>query len=244
MVYSPEIDEMDRPRGILSQADREYLISDKSGYSHQAQHKRKKAIKERITNALLDIALIENHLDKELREEVFTPFDTTNVFNENIELYSSEEHYTSVFSNMIAFLYRETKEETGFNPSFSTSLENGIVSGEFEPGTAYYGPHNVDIDITFDKLPERRINVKSITERAKRDGPKTLNEGEMTSVIGILARSDSVNPEELQDEFQEWVEEFEEENERSPASMAEIFSQLDHGTPFSYNFGPTEEETE
>jgi len=104
MVYSPELDEMDRPRGILTPADREYLISDKSGYSHQAQHKRKKAIKKRIVNALLDFALLENYLDEELREEIFTPFDTGNVFNEGTELYSSEQHYTSVFSNLIAFL--------------------------------------------------------------------------------------------------------------------------------------------
>jgi len=236
MVYTPEIEETDRPRGILSPADREYLISDKSGYSHQAQHKRKKAIKERIVNAFLDFALIENHLDDEIRDEVFTQFDTTNIFNEDMELYSSEEHYTSVFSNLIAFLYRETKEETGFNPSFSMSLEHGIVKGGFEPGTRYYGPYNVDIDITYEKLPERQINIKSITERAKEDGAKTLNEGEMRSVIEILARSDSANPEELQDEFQEWVEKFEEENDREPKTMAEIFSQLDHGNPFKYNF--------
>lgn len=235
---------MDRPRGILTPADRKYLASDKSGYSHQAQHKRKKAIKERIINGLLDFALIENHLGKELREEVFNPFDTANIFDEDIELYSSEEHYTSVFSNLIAFLYRETKEETGFNPSFSMSLENGIVRGEFEPGTTYYGPHNVDIDITFEKLPERQINVKSLIERAKKDGPMTLNEQEMTSLIGIFARSDSVNPEKLHDEFQGWVKEFEEENERSPKSMAEIFSQLDHGNRSSYNFGPTKADTE
>lgn len=244
MVYSPELDEMDRPRGILTPADREYLISDKSGYSHQAQHKRKKAIKKRIVNALLDFALLENYLDEELREEIFTPFDTGNVFNEGTELYSSEQHYTSVFSNLIAFLYRETKEKTGFNPSFSMSLEHGIVRGEFGPGTVYYGPHNVDIDITFEKFPERQINIKSITERAKKDGAKTLNEGEMVSVIDVFARSNSVNTEELQDEFQEWVEEFEEENERAPRNMAEIFSQIDHGNPFQYSFGPPEKDTE
>ena len=243
MVYSSESDRMDRPRGILSQADREYLVSDKSGYSHQAQHKRKKAIKERIANALLDFALIEDHLDEELREDIFAQFDTTNIFEEKTELHSSKEHYASVFPNLIAFLYRESKKET-FNPSFSMMLEQGIVRGEFEPGTIYYGPHNVDIDITFEKLPERQVNINSITERAKRDGAKTLNEEEMTSVIEILARSDSVDPEELQDEFQEWVEEFEEENERPPETMIEIFSQVDHGTPHRYKFETTEEDAE
>lgn len=244
MVYTPENDKTDRPRGILTEADRDYLISDKSGYTHQAQHKRKKALRERIENALLDFALIENHLDEELREEILTPFDTTNVFDNDIELYSSEQHYTSAISNLIAFLYRETKEETGFNPSFSMSLENGIVKGEFEPGTAYYGSYNVDIDITFENLPDREINVKSITERAKQDGANTLNKAEMASVIEILARSGSVNPGELQDEFQEWVEEFEDEHGRAPTRMEEIFSQLDHGTPYKYNFDPTKEDSE
>lgn len=232
MVYTSEEDDLDRPRGILTPADRRYLVGDKSGYSYQNQYKRNTAIKERIINGLLDFAIIENHLGEQIREEIFQSFGANTIFDEDSEVYSSEMQYLSSLSDIIAFLYRETKEQSGFHPPFSMFLEHGIVQGEFEPGTTYYGNHQVDI--SFEQLPDKKVNVNSIIQRVKEDGTDTLNETEMKSLIEILARSDSINPTKLQEEFTEWEKEFEKENDRRPTSMAEIFSQVDHGDPHQY----------
>lgn len=232
MVYQPEKDNLDRPRGILSPADREYLLSDKSGYSHQAQYKRNKVIKERIINALLDFTIIENYLNEDMREEVFEHFDANKLFDDDVKLETSETHHVSCLTNIIAFIYRETKEQTGVHPPFAMSLEHGITRGEFEPGTTYYGRHKVNI--SFEKLPEQRVNVESIIDRIEHGAFESLSEQEMRAIIEIMARSDSADPSNIEREFTEWVEEFEEENGRYPNNMAEIFSQRDHGNPHEY----------
>ena len=234
MVYPQQGDDnLDRPRGILTEADRKYLLSDKSGYSYQAQNKRENAIRERVINALLDFAILENNLNEEIREDIFRHFDVNNLYADDTELYADEIQYVSSLTDMIAFLYRETKEQTGFNPAFARLLENGVIQGEFEPETTYYGNHK--IDISFEKLPDTKVNIDSIIERVKNGELESLNEAEMKAVIEILSRSDSVKPSKLKQEFTEWVSEFEEENERNPRDLTEIFSQLDHGDPHKYH---------
>ncbi|ELZ94993.1 hypothetical protein C440_07952 [Haloferax mucosum ATCC BAA-1512] len=204
-------------------------MSDKSGYSNQSQYKREKAIKERIINALLDFSILENHLDEDQRKDIFEYFDANKIFEKELELPSSKTNHVGCITDTISFIYRETKKNTGFHPPFAMSLEHGIVQGEFEPRTSYYG--NYEIDISFERLPESKVNMKSVTERIKNGDHDSLNEAEMRSVIEILARSDSADPSSLEDEFNEWVDEFEEENERQPMNLGEIFSQKDHGEP-------------
>jgi len=50
-----------RPRGVLSNADREYL-REPGDYSRQASHAREEAIRERMANTILDYPLLANVL--------------------------------------------------------------------------------------------------------------------------------------------------------------------------------------
>lgn len=61
----------ERERGILSTADRDFLRSDPDDYSRQARHAREEAIRERVTNAVLDFTLLFQHLKHDQREEIF-----------------------------------------------------------------------------------------------------------------------------------------------------------------------------
>lgn len=63
----------ERERGILSTADRDFLRSDPDDYSRQARHAREEAIRERVTNAVLDFTLLFEHLEHDQREEIFPP---------------------------------------------------------------------------------------------------------------------------------------------------------------------------
>jgi hypothetical protein len=60
----------DRPRGILSEADRRYLRNPEE-YSKQAGYERRQAIIERVHEALHDFPLLVSELDKESRFEAF-----------------------------------------------------------------------------------------------------------------------------------------------------------------------------
>jgi hypothetical protein len=63
---------VDRPRGILSESDREYLRSPDryaDEYSAQSVHKRQNAIRQRVRNAVLDVPLLVGQLEDELLYE-------------------------------------------------------------------------------------------------------------------------------------------------------------------------------
>jgi len=71
MVVSENPERARKNRGILGQADIKYLSGDKSGYTRQAQYKRKNAIRERIPNGFFDLSLIQEELEDSEREDVF-----------------------------------------------------------------------------------------------------------------------------------------------------------------------------
>lgn len=56
----------ERPRGVLSEADRSYLRNSE-GYSRQAAHARENAILERTQNAILDFTLLWEEWDRDQR---------------------------------------------------------------------------------------------------------------------------------------------------------------------------------
>lgn len=58
----------DRPRGVLSQADRNY-IKNPDEYSRQASHAREEKIQERVYNSILDFIILSEELDSADREE-------------------------------------------------------------------------------------------------------------------------------------------------------------------------------
>jgi phosphopantothenate synthetase len=68
--HQPE--EVDRPRGILSPRDREYLLGEADiEPTSQAARNVRAAIRERLENAILDFTLLFQHLEERDREKVF-----------------------------------------------------------------------------------------------------------------------------------------------------------------------------
>lgn len=64
----------DRPRGILSPSDREYL-KNPDEFSSQAAYERRRAIVERVYESMYDYELLLNDLDPKVRREIFDKFD-------------------------------------------------------------------------------------------------------------------------------------------------------------------------
>lgn len=70
-------DSTGRDRGILTEADREFLSlsedEQKKQYTAPARSQRRKAIRERIENALLDFPQLARQVDDDVLEDVFGP---------------------------------------------------------------------------------------------------------------------------------------------------------------------------
>lgn len=65
---------IDRPRGILSERDRKYLLG-QLGIEPQTQRERsvRQKIRQRVWNGLLDFMLISEHMDERDQQQVFHP---------------------------------------------------------------------------------------------------------------------------------------------------------------------------
>jgi len=70
-------DDTRRGRGILTQSDREYLalsaVDREEQYTAPARSQRRKAIRERVENALLDFPQLAREVDDDVLEDVFAP---------------------------------------------------------------------------------------------------------------------------------------------------------------------------
>jgi hypothetical protein len=66
---TPKPDDTDRNRGILTQADREYLLGEKDLKS-QSEREARQRIRDRLENALLDISLLNHRISENDREMV------------------------------------------------------------------------------------------------------------------------------------------------------------------------------
>lgn len=244
MVYQPALDDHDRPRGILSPADRQYLTSDKSGYTYQAQHKRENVIRERVVNGLLDFALLEQHLDDDQRDDIFGAFDLHQPPDEDETggPFTDSVVYATCISDLIAFLYRGLRMETSHHPPFESALETGVVQGEFEPGTTYYGRYS--IDITFEQHSTEHVNIPSVIERLQAETVDTLTEGETRVLLELLARSNRASIDELGDEFERWVADYEAEYELSPSGIGQLLAHIDNEDPFGLPDMPATGEVE
>lgn len=244
MVNQPVPDDHDRPRGILSPADRQYLTSDKSGYTHPAQHKRETAIRERVVNGILDFALLEHHLDDDLRNDIFGAFDVQQPpdADETGGPFADRLLYATCISDLIAFLYRGLRAETDRHPPFETALETGVVQGEFEPGTTYYGRYT--LDITFEQHSTEQVDIPSVIERLRTETIDTLTEGETRVLLELLARSNRASIDALDDEFDRWVADFEAEYGLALSGVHQLLAHIDNEDPFGVPTVATTGETE
>lgn len=139
----------DRPRGILSQSDRQYLRNPEE-YSSQASYERRQAIIERIHNALHDYPLLVSALDDEYRKEAFE-----DRFEEPLEETMPEkEHTINVLHSAFAFLYlgitdTVEPEELG-KDAFEDLVGSGVKTALLQRGDTV---RNVSVDIEVETGP-------------------------------------------------------------------------------------------
>lgn len=128
----------DRPRGVLSQADREFLKGKKEFASEQSRRDARYRIRQRIRHAVLDFSLILHHLEKRDRRQIFSSYDDKlseegqrNPSKEDVREVVENTMFASGVSDTIAFLYLGLG---GVNQSFEPILESAVKTAEEERG--------------------------------------------------------------------------------------------------------------
>lgn len=173
------LDPVDRPRGILSPTDREYLCGMKD-YSHdQTELNRRQAIRERTIEGIRDFNLLWLLLEQTEWEKVMEAFDT--------------EELNGAFSSILAFMYIGIDQDTG---RMRQILERGLYLGaNYDTSGRWSGRANtVDVDIDIEYEP----NVDQLYERLQDGEGGQLTPGEIGALVKA-GKLDSADLEELED---------------------------------------------
>lgn len=133
-MVNPDTADSKRDRGILTASDREYLkLSEserKEKYSAPARSQRRRAISNRVQNALLDFQLLHDELDSKICDEIFD-----SLLGHYI---GYKGNYNSIAARAIqaniSFLYAGTVNYASDRSIFGTLLQNAIETTEAERG--------------------------------------------------------------------------------------------------------------
>lgn len=160
-----------RPRGILSKTDREYLLGAKDYANEQSEANRRQDIRDRIKSSLKDFKIIWALLEENDRNQVFSSLDDESVDN-SIEA-------------MITFIYLGLE---GDIPRMEKAIKRGILAGE--NATSEGETKQVDVSINIDHYPD----VEAAKEKMQTNPLVELTVEE----LGVLAKANELDPSHIE----------------------------------------------
>jgi len=149
VVPSPDLTPDDRPRGILTQADREYLCGLKE-YAHaQSEANRKQDIRERVMNSLKDFGLLYHFLDGSELNKIFSTL--------------GDESTDICIEGIVAFAYLGLGQD---RPRLEERIEHGVLRGANlnKSGRRVGAAMTADVSINIDYGPDVDKLYKQIQE--------------------------------------------------------------------------------
>lgn len=180
----------DSNRGILTEADREFLAMDASDrldeYSRSAISQRRSAIRKRVYQGLSDLAFLFHNLPKGDRNDVFEMFEDGFVLH---PLGPLLRHSTAfLFTGVIE------QENVGFDDEeyYEYNFNHIIEMVLFDIGM---GADKIDVDVTIEGWdhPNEGLKAADLTELSEEKLRLLLFDGEISSeefAHGILDRDD------------------------------------------------------
>lgn len=169
----PENPHPERPRGILSQADREYLRGEKEfGWEQSASNARAR-IRERVVEAFRDFQLLETLEDRD-REMVFEELSPGEV--------------AACTADLLEFVYRGV----GYDASaLEQIVARAVYNGEMGVSRSEHSGRVQDVQASIEI--ERAPNVEEVYERYQSDGWAQLTNAE----LGLLLRRGKLDQTDL-----------------------------------------------
>jgi len=144
----------DRPRGVLSRADREYLLGETEMTHEQSERNAEARIRERVRDAVLDFNLLVHTLAAKDRRQVF-------------EKSIDDREFVEGLTAMLSFAYMGLKES---GVEFDHVLVPAIRKSEEVYAADALGS-SVDVEVTFDVETRVRTALDDVTARIEAGEP-------------------------------------------------------------------------
>ncbi|WP_266080843.1 hypothetical protein [Haladaptatus caseinilyticus] len=153
-----------RSRGVLTPADRAYLLGEAEMSHEQSKRNAEARIRRRVTNSVLDFDVLVHHFKQKDRQQVFAQAAENDDFIDGLRA-------------MLSFVYIGMKEQ---GIDFETVLKPAIQKSE-EVYAADRLATTVDVDVAFDVETTVGPTVDDITTRL--DAGDAVTPRELFSVI-------------------------------------------------------------
>lgn len=164
----------DRPRGILSPTDRDYLCGLKEYAQPQTDANRRQDIRDRVENGLKDFALLWMFLEQDEREKVF---------DELGEVGTDE-----AIASMVAFAYLGIDQDT---TRMGECIERGVLGAANADKLFRSAGRATDADVSIDI--EYNPDADKLYRRFEEGGQ--LSDAE----VGVLVRSGKLDTEDIKE---------------------------------------------
>lgn len=198
---SLDADEADRPRGILSEADRKYLLASdderEANYSRQACSLREREIRKRLRHAMLDLDLILRGLDEGVLKQVFEPEQITS------EQITKMEYGLAGAVGVVYYIAEKLTAPGHADEFFEDTIERGVWTAKNMTDAPGSPPAFLQYDVYFE-VSKPSIDVHTIAEKVREGRLQELSEPEMRTFLwmyesrgGELASGDAAADEFL-----------------------------------------------
>jgi len=169
----PEFSPEDRPRGILSPTDREYLCGLKEYAQPQTDANRRQEIRERVKNGLKDFALLWLLLERKEREKVFDEL--------------GEEVTDEVIESMVSFAHLGLDRD---KTRMEERIQHGLLGAENVNKLFRSAGRATDVNVSIDI--EYNPDIEKLYERFEQGRELTDTE------VGLLVRSGRLESDDIE----------------------------------------------
>ncbi|MGM0605124.1 MAG: hypothetical protein ACQETB_05570, partial [Halobacteriota archaeon] len=155
----------DRPRGILTPSDRDFLLGRKTDYTDHSRRQKRNRIRQRVHNAIVDFTLLFEHLQERDRR---TLFDRSK---------AESQAYTRGVTDTLAFLYLGAD---GYHTPFGDLLSAGVRKAETKrSGTDYR-----TVEVEFSVEPVGEIDLREVVSKVRAGDVEEVTDGELRALVG------------------------------------------------------------
>jgi succinate dehydrogenase flavin-adding protein (antitoxin of CptAB toxin-antitoxin module) len=179
----------DRPRGILTPSDRDFLLGRKTDYTEHSKKQKRNRIRRRVSNAILDFSILFEYLEERDRNTIFDPDDEDRVA------------LTQGITDLLAFLHLGTM---GYYTPFKDMLSEGVGKAEQHLADSNYRMVNVEFNVD----PVGQIDVDEVVEKLENEEFAQVTDEELRAFVRLLTMSDEFSPESTREEIKNSMDEF------------------------------------
>ncbi len=179
----------ERPRGILTPSDRDFLLGRKTDYTEHSKKQKRNRIRRRVRNAVLDFSILYECLEDRDRKTVFDPDD------------EDRDAYTQGITDMLAFLHLGTM---GYVTPFKDMLSEGVAKSEQRLAGSDYRMVTVEFNVD----PVGQIDVDEVIEKIEADEFERITDEELRAFVRLLSMSEEFSPDDAREGIKERVDEF------------------------------------